>query len=218
MEPFIGNKQVLPEDLGPRLLHRFASSEGYEADSDLVSIMRALKQRNDQNRFDKIAIGVITNTDDRVPSVLTSLGLNVSPARYGTDLDAGASISPDNDIDFHCMSYDCGVEKPDKRIFEAAELMLARLLASQGGKTLDDAKVDVQAWRKVQVGDDYAKDAVGAINAGWNAVFLDVGGESPELAKLEDHHSQTLDELFKDSPIVRVQSLQGLKKWLSGES
>lgn len=211
----MSNNYVLPKDLAPRLLHRFSSKEGYEAQQNLIPALKALKHQNSQRAFDKIIIGVVTNSDDRVPSILSSFGLNVSPLRYGTEADP-STLREDCDIDFHCMSYDVGLEKPDKRIFDSAELMLTHIIAIRDGKPTADIKADIEKWRKVYVGDEYTKDVMGAMNAGWNPVLLDVNGQSPEIHSLEDSPAQNLDDLFREHGTVRVRSIQDLTSWLSG--
>jgi len=72
-------------------------------------------------------------------------------------------------IDFVTLSYDVGVEKPHRRIFEAAFLE-AKSLA--GG---DDTE-----WAKVHVGDDMEKDVVAARSAGWESILWD-GEARPEV-------------------------------------
>ncbi|EHK24439.1 uncharacterized protein TRIVIDRAFT_168316 [Trichoderma virens Gv29-8] len=194
--PLIPSDEALPLTLVPRLMHRFSSSEGYEAQRDLVPALRALRQQKSLHGFDKVVIGVVTNSDDRVPSILSSFGLN----QY--------------DIDFHCMSYDVGVEKPDTRIFNAAELMLSRIITTRHGETPSEA--DLQSWQKVYVGDEYAKDVVGSTDAGWNPVLLDVEGASTQVASLEDCPPQALQDLFKEHAVVRVRSIRELAAWLTG--
>ena len=84
-----------------------------------------------------MAVGVITNSDPRVPDVLSSLGLRVSPVRWGTKTEDPASVaSRDYEIDFSVMSYDVGHEKPDRRIFEAAEEMFRQKVRIPMGKRL----------------------------------------------------------------------------------
>ncbi|KAK8094889.1 haloacid dehalogenase [Apiospora hydei] len=203
------------------LLHRFASKEGYDVEPGLVSTLRALKQPSSERRFDKIVVGVVTNSDDRVPSILSSFGLNVSPLRYGGKQqidDAGVLARPDYDIDFHCMSYDVGVEKPDRRIFESAEHMLAQIVAARDdGKSMAEAGADVEGWQKVYVGDEHAKDVVGAMNAGWDPVLLDVDGDSDAASKLTESHGQTLADSFKERPVLTVSSIRELIMWLTGK-
>ncbi|KAL7795218.1 hypothetical protein V8C37DRAFT_374881 [Trichoderma ceciliae] len=212
--PLIRNNQAFPPALIPKLLHRFSSREGYEAEQDLVPAVRALRQRKLLQGFDRIVIGVVTNSDDRVPSILSSFGLNVSPLRYGSPVETNILLEKEYDIDFHCMSYDVGVEKPDRRIFNAAELMLSHIITTRHGKA--PTEVELESWQKVYVGDEVAKDVVGATNAGWNPVLLDVDGNSIEIASLEDCPQQTLQDLFKEHAVVRVRSIRGLATWLTG--
>jgi FMN phosphatase YigB (HAD superfamily) len=223
--------QTLPQDLAPKLLHRFASREGYETEQGLVEAFKGLKS-NSSRHYDQLVVGVITNSDDRIPSILSSLGLNVSPLRYGTDSEASNIKNSTYDIDFHCMSYDVGVEKPDSRIFNAAEFMLAQIISARGGRSLDEAKSEAGTWQKVYVGDDYSKDMVGSAKAGWNPVLLDPKDEcdsitdlklwrsSPEeksqgkICKIEDHPTETLEGLFKEHDVATVHSLRSLISWL----
>ncbi|KAL6891490.1 hypothetical protein HDV57DRAFT_513875 [Trichoderma longibrachiatum] len=212
--PLLPNNQSLPPTLVPKLIHRFSSSEGYEAQSNLVPAIRSLKRHNSVQGVDRIVIGVVTNSDDRVPSILSSFGLNVSPARYGSSEETTALAGGQYDIDFHCMSYDVGFEKPDRRIFSAAELMLSRIIT--GRHVESPAEVDLGNWQKVYVGDEYAKDVVGASGAGWNPVLLDADGNETEVVSLKDCPPQPLRELFKRHAVVRVRSIGELATWLTG--
>lgn len=193
-------------------MHRFSSNEGYTAEDGLVPTLRAFRQQR-HPQFDNVVIGVVTNSDDRVPSILSSFGLNVSPLRYGMTNEP-ATTSEAYDIDFHCMSYDVGVEKPDKKIFNAAELMLARVMTSRSGKTA--TATELERWQKVYVGDEYAKDVVGSTRAGWNAVLLDVDGKASDITRLEECRPRRLNELFSDHAVVRVGSLRSLAEWMTG--
>lgn len=125
-------------------------------------------------------IGVITNSDDRVPDVLTSLGLRVNPLRYNPTIKDStqevrkaeeAQHHQTPDIDFCVMSYDVGVEKPSSEIFDAAIDTLSSLLSAEGKDYKEED------WGLVYVGDEVGKDAKGAVMAGWDAVLLDRGGE-----------------------------------------
>ncbi|KAH8807324.1 hypothetical protein F5884DRAFT_844368 [Xylogone sp. PMI_703] len=149
---------------------------------------------------------------DTEPNLATALKLLKyhNPQRHFDRIVIGVNI------DFHCMSYDAGVEKPDKLIFNAAELMLTQIIA-RDGKSLAEAKADIETWQKVYVGDEYAKDVVGAINAGWNPVLLDADEHSANIPRLEDQSTQTLDDLFKEHAVVRVRSIQNLATWFTSE-
>ncbi|CAG9940663.1 unnamed protein product [Clonostachys rosea f. rosea IK726] len=219
--PMIPKGQNLPRDLAPKLLHRFSSNEGYEAQAHLTSMFKTLRNDDTRRLFEKIVIGVITNSDDRVPGILSSFNVKVSPLRYGADIDSTGPSKmdpePPNDIDFHCISYDVGVEKPDGLIFKAAELMLARIITTRENASPSDFQAQVDTWRKIYVGDEYVKDVEGAQNAEWNPVLLDVEHESDErIPRLEDNVAAGIDDLFKKHPVVRVHSLEKLADWLIG--
>ncbi|THZ83398.1 hypothetical protein D6C84_04998 [Aureobasidium pullulans] len=118
----------------------------------------------------RLVVGVITNSDDRVPDVLNSLGLRVNHLRHGSKVEKEAE-QEQKDIDFCIMSYDVGCEKPDDKIFDAATSLLCSILESEG------SAYRKEDWELLYVGDEVKKDAQGAIDAGWNAVIVDRGGE-----------------------------------------
>ncbi|KAH6846948.1 hypothetical protein B0I37DRAFT_340790 [Chaetomium sp. MPI-CAGE-AT-0009] len=188
-QPLVGTGVELPKDLGPKLLHRFASHEGYTLSPGVAPLLRSLKQPVPAPSHPQIPpiLGVITNSDDRVPSILSSLGLHIRPLRFGTtntntNLDANANpLQPHQqqhphasayDIDLHCMSYDVGFAKPDRRIFDAAEAMADQLAAASITSSQGGGGGVPRPWLKVYVGDEYAKDVVGARGAGWNAILI----------------------------------------------
>lgn len=183
----------------------------------LRSLRDDQKDSTRRTRFERIVVGVITNSDDRVPDILSSLGVDVSPLRYG----AAASLPSrhPHDVDFHCMSYDVGVEKPDPRIFHAAEAMLSQIIAARSeGKSAEDSAAEAQTWEKLYVGDEYSKDVVGARNAGWKAALL-AGDESQEAADddapvLEDHPGASFHGLFSQHDFVTIRSIQSLVDWV----
>lgn len=124
----------------------------------------------------------------------------------------------DFDVDFHCMSYDVGVEKPDRRIFDAAAALASEIIAARSGGCDADAKT-VREWRKVYVGDEYVKDVEGAIGAGWNPILLDNPDETvPDMPMLDDFPSQPLDGIFEGRMVVRAKSVHSLARWLSSKS
>jgi FMN phosphatase YigB (HAD superfamily) len=216
-KPLLNNGQSLPEELAPRLLHRFSSSEGYVTEPNLVPAIKALKQKTAKRRFENIVVGVITNSDDRVPDVLSSFGLDVSQLRYGSHTSSIEGLQ-NFDIDFHCMSYDVGVEKPDKFIFEAARHMLAQILTAQCGNATTETASDIDGWVRIYVGDEYEKDIVGSMKAGWNPVLLAEGETSLDIPKLEDIAAQSITELFGRHTMIRTKSIEYLAAWLAGKT
>jgi len=133
-------------------------------------------------RYQSTVIGIVTNSDARVPSILSSLGLVVGPLCYGGPDSRAQSLSDcksiENDIDFVVTSYDVGHEKPDSRIFGAARELAGEMLGR--GVTLDD-------FECVHVGDEVAKDVYGARGAGWKGVRL--------VRELEEGKTGDVDEI-----------------------
>ncbi|KAK4570303.1 hypothetical protein LTR86_002383 [Recurvomyces mirabilis] len=199
---------TLPQDLAPRLLHRFASKEGYNLTPGTIPLLQALRA-NPPAPIDKLAIGIITNSDDRVPGILTSLGLRVSPLTYSGD---NSSTIPnpgeEYDIDFTVLSYDVGHEKPDRRIFDAAEELLRSLLVAQGTEMGD--------WQKVYVGDEYAKDVVGAREAGWGAVLVGDGAAEnhEDVREMQEGQGGDLLDVLRSRQAVSVKDFPVLARSL----
>src|SRR3569833_2399422 len=160
-------QQTFQPLLAPKLLHRFSSREGYAMDSQLLSWLRALKRSHHHpgGSHDGVIIGVITNSDDRVPEILSSFGLSVSPRRYGSPAERKMADGR-HDIDFHCMSYEVGFEKPDRRIFDAADELAREFFAAGSGEESAGSRDGPAPWIKVYVGDEGGGGGGGARGAG----------------------------------------------------
>ena len=79
------------------------------------------------------------------------------------------------------VSGDVGAEKPDKKIFDHAKRMMK----------LEDAEI----WF---VGDSYELDMKGAVNAGWNAVWMNRRGREKTDDNVKGMYEVgTEDELFE---------------------
>ena len=215
-KPLIGISQNLPTDLATKLLHRFSSAEGYEPQPHAHELLRDLRD-TPPPQFDRVVVGVVTNSDDRVPNILTSLGLRVGSLRYGVQAPPQQQRSAskrEDDVDFTVMSYDVGHEKPDVRIFQAADEMLNVTLRSRGESV---EKADAGSWEKIYVGDEYDKDVFGARNAGWHTVL--VGGESlserSDVRWLDDGSQRSLmDILRSETGGAAFRNLRELQRWL----
>lgn len=203
--------------LVPALLHRFASDEGYDAQPNLVPALRAMHRPRALQGFDRVVVGVVTNSDDRVPDILSSFGLDISPLRYGSEDRELGDWHPESvyDIDFHCMSYDVGFEKPDVRIFHAAESMLTRIITARNGGT-SPTPPELESWSKVYVGDEHSKDVVGSRSAGWHPVLLDAARKASDVTSLEDCDGQSVADVFQRHPVVQTRSIRDLALWLAG--
>lgn len=110
------------------LFHRFASAEPWEVFGDVVTVLDALVARG-------YRLGVLSNWDERLPEVLSSLGLRDHFAVVVT-------------------SVDVGCEKPDARLFEqgvAALGVSAERTLHVGDRQLEDVEgaeaAGLQAWR-----------------------------------------------------------------------
>ncbi|KAI4718613.1 hypothetical protein E4T48_05150 [Aureobasidium sp. EXF-10727] len=160
----------LPTTLTPTLINRFWCKDGYTLFPDTSYLQKlARSPQRQKDASNRLVIGVITNSDDRVPDVLTSLGLRVNALRYNSTIKDTNTQQEPQDIDFCIMSYDVGVEKPSPKIFDAAVETLASLLASEG------STFNKNDWGLLYIGDEVGKDAQGAVKAGWDAVLLDRG-------------------------------------------
>ena len=165
-------------------------------------------------RYDRVVVGVITNSDDRVPDILSSLGVRVHPLRFGkVPEDGGDDLrGREYDVDFAVMSYDVGHEKPDTRIFAAAEELLETV---PGAAKSDDAESG--QWDKVYVGDEYGKDVVGAFNAGWKAVLISDEkrtGQGPVVRWCDDDPPGSLSDVLAATAALGFRSLGKFAEWL----
>jgi FMN phosphatase YigB (HAD superfamily) len=140
------------------------------------------------------------------------MGVRVNPLHYG---DQPKPLPPAEqaqfDIDFTVLSYDVGYEKPDTQIFTAAEEMLASVLAADGQQ-----QVDAGEWRKVYVGDEYAKDVIGATQAGWKAVLIDreVDGQREDVVWLHEDQPASVWDVLARTKAVGFSSLGQFGEWL----
>ena len=153
--------QDLPNGLVPELLKRFSSAEGYMLYPDVFPLFQALRLRKKHSSSpSSVLVGILTNSDDRVPSILASFGLQVGPQHHGIEAEKSHDKSKIcNDIDFVALSYDIGFEKPHRRIFDAAKKIAT---------SSEDENIHC-----LHVGDDFEKDYQGAEAAGWTGVLLD---------------------------------------------
>lgn len=114
----------------------FGRPENWRLFPDAEEVLVELRDRG-------YRLGMVSNWDSRLINICDSLG-----------------ITPQ--LDFLLASATAGIEKPDRRIFEAA--------LRRAGVTAD---------RAVHVGDDYEADVLGARGAGVDAILLDRDGSAP---------------------------------------
>ncbi|KAI5800840.1 HAD-like domain-containing protein [Pyronema domesticum] len=138
----------LPPTLAPALLSHFASSSAYTLHPSVPYLLHQIRAAAGRGKYDKVILGVISNSDYRVISILRSLGV-------GNGL-----------IDTVTLSYDVGVEKPHPRMWLVA-WNKARAMERNRGLW----------WDRVHVGDDREKDFEAAKEVRWRAVMWDGGAQ-----------------------------------------
>ncbi len=125
---------------------------------DVLPFFSFLRDLKLSDSMPRVIVGIITNSDDRVPSILRDMGLRVNTRRYHPTVGFYDRLEDSNaDIDFVTMSYDVGNSKPDPEIFKAAY----RLSGVQG-----------EVVHCIHVGDNLEEDVKGAERAGWQGVLL----------------------------------------------
>jgi FMN phosphatase YigB (HAD superfamily) len=208
--PFLTQGQEVPHKLVTDLLTRYSTHEGYTIFPDVLPLFQMLRSQSTQPTlhpdwtWDKTVVGIITNSDDRVPSVLESFGLKVGPRRVGRPGERMAQASLDDDVNFVVLSYDVGTEKPDRKMFDAAIQMLQETIAEKSdhdGHAIHDGPADVEDFTKLYVGDSLEHDYFGAKQAGWDAVLVD-RSERSACEKDTGNKETQLPGLFMEGQLV----------------
>lgn len=155
-------------------------------------------------------VGIITNSDDRVPGILESFGLKVGPRRVGTSDERTAEAASEDDISFVVLSYDVGAEKPGRDIFDAAVRSFEETLDGRGDRWHVDDCV------KLYVGDSLEHDVFGAERAGWNALKLDREEQFSNAFKRKNNglaHVTVETEGGRHMKVGMLRSLEALHAW-----
>ncbi len=191
--------------------------------------------------WDLTVCGVVSNSDDRVSGILTSLGLSVATASVGPPSRKGAATtSPgDADISFVSLSYDVGYQKPDLQIFAAAAergraILLSgsedsemKLNPEEGSQGPSDASsipaspvmaAPTGEWTFLHVGDNIEQDVLGAKSAGWNSILLDREGHYADQRGKDTIRTVKVDpgqsdNKWNDCHIQTIQDLTALRHW-----
>ncbi|KAL4751633.1 hypothetical protein BDW72DRAFT_91070 [Aspergillus terricola var. indicus] len=214
-----GNR--VPDELIRDLLERFASARGYRLYDDVVPFLkgvRAQRMKTSQGRGRKVVVGVVSNSDDRISSVIESLGVSVRDARTGEEKTRSGGDLPgfeeerekektanppqdqkQADIDFILTSYQVGVEKPDPLVWNVATRTALQLTGES-----DAGEDEVGGWERIHIGDDYGKDYRGAVEAGWAAYYLardaEAAAQAPEGTKVITSLLDLLPKLSAGAP------------------
>jgi FMN phosphatase YigB (HAD superfamily) len=171
----IDESQVFP-GLSDVLIHHFSSDAAYALHSDARHVLQTIQTLKTYDT----GVGIISNSDHRLISILKSLGLRL-PGQ-------NESISPQQDFNFLFLSYDTAKPKPASDMFHLAEeFYLSRFNRHPG--------------TKLYIGDDFRKDAMAATKAGWNCILVD-------RDNTQGHHFDSSNiTKFNGATVERVSSL-----------
>ncbi|KAK3498959.1 uncharacterized protein B0T23DRAFT_4889 [Neurospora hispaniola] len=228
VEPSLSNaahkKQL--DDLGHKLFQHFSTREAYKTAPNMPKLLQSLKHHKSNSKLDNpsidhVVLGVISNSDDRVGGILSSLGLDVSPLRFqreskqDTHFESARPVDGKSyDIDFTVMSYDVEESKPHKVMWQAGEMLARRAVTHELGRF--DESIP---WLKLYVGDDIKKDVASAWGCGWNAVLLKefITEHPPDerLESLEELLTMPVTQLLTRQPrMFTVNKLETLVEWI----
>jgi FMN phosphatase YigB (HAD superfamily) len=211
--PYLSPEREVPPELITELYQEFSSSRPYSLYFDtrhFINGIRTYKKAMSTNKhpeFGRLVVGIITNSDDRVPSILESFDIRIGPKRVGTSSQVPAQPSRWHDIDFVVHSYDVGYEKPDRRIFDAATALLSEKLAEEGkGESADD-------FEKLYLGDDLENDYMGAKAAGWDAALIDRKSTMDKAERYAFEIAMMKDKEGNEREVWRAKSLLTVGRW-----
>jgi len=193
LTPLLPSSQPdLPPDLPSALYTRFSSSSGYTLFPDVLPFLSLLGSSSHSAGIwspRRTMLGIISNSDPRVHSILSSFGINISPSLYPPRYTPHSRFSKRHHdfgpahFAFATLSYDAGFAKPDRRIFDAAardaqkaldEMHPVGRLTRTGGEVLKDVH---GSFHHMHIGDDLEKDVLPALECGWDAILLDRSAE-----------------------------------------
>ncbi|KAK7552089.1 hypothetical protein IWX49DRAFT_575989 [Phyllosticta citricarpa] len=191
--------QKVPRHLAPDLINRFSGSAFYHYMRSVPSTIKTLRNIEANSDY-PVIIGVISNSDPRIASVLRSFGFSVGddkPVRntrpvFGSQEDKTLPQEDQEllhqqdrpplidrakrpDFDFVLASYDAEYEKPKREIFALAERYAADVMRQLPAPAAHDSLEYPWPYPfyRLHVGDDIFKDAVAAANAGWKSLVFE---------------------------------------------
>lgn len=204
----------MPPALTTELWQHFSTGAPYSLYPDVKEFFLELRKYKATGptevlpwKFNKIVVGIISNSDDRAVSILESMGLEISPRRAGKTSPTTTPNSSQNDIDFVVLSYDVGHKKPDHHIFDAATSLLDETLAEEAeGLHAND-------FEKLYLGDDLEEDYFGALAAGWYPVLIDRKGVMDRVSGFRFGSVETTDKQGEEVKVSMARSLLTLDRW-----
>ncbi|TGZ81454.1 hypothetical protein EX30DRAFT_263698 [Ascodesmis nigricans] len=240
-QPLLPHSKRIPRALPPALITHFASASAYTLHPIVPALLHRLRSCPITPRHPApTTIGIISNSDPRVPFIIRDLGVAIThyetsapresrahlqdtptDAPTSTSTSQSSTASPtdlaskftelstgrgrtvetresasrrsfsappgtNGTVDFLTLSYDVGVSKPDKGIFEAAEKAALDVVGEGAdeewelvrrrideGEMVEMMEKRKRRWtgRRVHVGDEWRKDVQAAREAGWEGVL-----------------------------------------------
>jgi len=180
---------TLPSGLANTLYDHFSTSAAYTLFPDVLPFLTALGAAGQSASAwppRRTMLGILSNSDPRVRSILASFepSIPILPALFPPRATPASRRAPVPVFGpahpaFAALSYETGMQKPDRRIFDRALRLAQGVLDSMhpvarltrtGSELLDDVRSEFHC---LHVGDEIGKDAVAALGAGWDFVLLD---------------------------------------------
>lgn len=183
---------ALPPGLVSALYARFASAAAYTLFPDvprLLSLIGTSSWRAAAWPPSRTMLGILSNSDSRVASILSSFGMPIHPSlfppRYAPSTRLHAPSFGPATFAFAALAPQLGHAKPDARAFAGARIQAQRALDAlhpvarltrTGASLLDSVNAEFHC---LHVGDDVDCDVLPALAAGWDAVLLDRSAPEP---------------------------------------
>ncbi|KAL9051220.1 MAG: hypothetical protein Q9162_006147 [Coniocarpon cinnabarinum] len=199
-ETFKNFRRPWPDpDLVDRLFEHFSSRQGYTLFPDVSELFSLIGTAWQAKEWapKRTMLGVVSNSDPRVRPILRSFGLQVDnpglfPPRYAPEHRNDIPNFGPAGLSFTTISYECGYDKPDERIYDQAvqdaqkaldSLDASRRLTRSGLELLTNIRNEFQF---LHVGDNLEKDVLPAFRRGWDAVLLDRTAEEAVSERVVD--------------------------------
>ncbi|RPB21084.1 hypothetical protein L211DRAFT_870234 [Terfezia boudieri ATCC MYA-4762] len=214
LEPFIAPGVKIPDGLGPALVKRFSSLEGYDLHHDVIPFLKSISSRIPPWRYPPLVTippngapppdmpiticGILSNGDPRISVILESLGI----AKY---------------FSFQHLSYNTGFQKPSREAFRNARQTGLRIGKGNPSYTTRNPTSRAEltkkwlGWDFIHVGDDVSHDWCAARKVtDMQPVWLD-------RAKVGLGHGDSMEKFIKRStdeyPMQMPHMAEGMKDW-----
>lgn len=198
LTPLLPSGEKVARELKNALYDQFATSAGYRMHPDVPEFLKLVRSSFQASVWapKRTMLGIISNSDPRIRLILNTFQTPIKPSMYPPRLGPSYRRNPLHrpaTFAFATLSYDCGIEKPDQGIYDAALGDAQTVLDNmEAVKRLTRSSKDLLSnvmteFHHMHVGDDVDKDVIPALDRGWDAVLLDRSAE-------ESIRERTLDD------------------------